>query len=175
MRAVIIDFETTGLLKPHSCGVEHQPRAIEVGCVVIEGGKIIHTMTSLINPTVPLEPIITKITGLTDDALANAPLFTDILPGLIEVFVGADAFIAHNAPFDQGILQWELVRAEVDDFPWPANIICTAQEYTHMFGFRPKMLQLYERVIGRPLAQTHRALEDAEALAEIVIKTGLCK
>ena len=35
------------------------------------------------------------------------------------------------------------------------------------------MNQLYERIIGKPLAQTHRALDDARALHEILVKDGL--
>jgi len=49
-------------------------------------------------------------------------------------------------------------------------MICTVQEYHHLFGKRPKLTALYEHIIGRPLAQTHRALDDAMAVFEILDK-----
>jgi DNA polymerase III alpha subunit (gram-positive type) len=90
-----------------------------------------------------------------------------------EAFVGAENLYIHNAPFDVAMIQYELERMQVDDFPWPKNIICTANEYKHIFGFVPRMVDLYERIVGHPLAQTHRAQDDVDALAEILLKEGL--
>jgi hypothetical protein len=46
--------------------------------------------------------------------------------------------------------------------------LCTIAEYRHLFGKRMKLLDLYERILGKPLAQTHRANEDAMAVWEIL-------
>jgi hypothetical protein len=39
-----------------------------------------------------------------------------------------------------------------------------------VLGFRPKLLDVYEHILGEPLAQTHRALEDVEAMFKFMIK-----
>ncbi len=46
------------------------------------------------------------------------------------------------------------------------------QEYTPQFGHRPKMTELYENVMGKPLLQTHRALDDVRALYECTKEDG---
>lgn len=175
MRALIFDWETTGLTLHPAAKLHLQPRAIEFGGVVVEGGEIVERHSRLINPGIPLEPIITKITGLTDDDLKGQPPFAECLPRLRGVFGSCDLMVAHNLPFDRSVLTHELRRCGCEDFPWPRHALCTVQTYRPFWGRRPKLLELYERVTERPLAQTHRALDDCEALAEIVLKEGLCE
>ena len=171
MKAIIFDTETTGLLLPSSAPLEKQPRIIELGAILVstETG-IIGELTQLINPEMEISAEITKITGITNEDLVGKPTFKEYLPTLRAFFDGADMLICHNAPFDSGMLRNDLKRAGCDDFPWPAETICTAQEYTPVVGKRPRLLQLYEIIMGKPLAQTHRALEDAMAVYEILDK-----
>lgn len=171
MKAIIFDTETTGLLLPSSAPLEKQPRIIELGAILVstETG-IIGELTQLINPEMEISAEITKITGITNEDLVGKPTFKEYLPTLRAFFDGADMLICHNAPFDSGMLRNDLKRAGCDDFPWPAETICTAQEYTPVVGKRPRLLQLYEIIMGKPLAQTHRALDDAMAVYEILDK-----
>lgn len=171
MKAIIFDTETTGLLLPSSAPLEKQPRIIELGAVLVstETG-IIGELTQLINPEMEISAEITKITGITNEDLVGKPTFKEYLPTLRAFFDGADMLICHNAPFDSGMLRNDLKRVGCDDFPWPAETICTAQEYTPVVGKRPRLLQLYEVIMGKPLAQTHRALDDAMAVYEILDK-----
>lgn len=171
MKAIIFDTETTGLLLPSSATLEKQPRIIELGAILVstETG-IIGELTQLINPEMEISAEITKITGITNEDLVGKPTFKEYLPTLRAFFDGADMLICHNAPFDSGMLRNDLKRAGCDDFPWPAETICTAQEYTPVVGKRPRLLQLYEIIMGKPLAQTHRALDDAMAVYEILDK-----
>jgi DNA polymerase III epsilon subunit-like protein len=76
--------------------------------------------------------------------------------------------VAHNLPFDRAIMRGELARHGVTDFPWPEREVCTVGLYKEAWGRNPKLLELYEDVLGRPLAQTHRALDDVKALVEII-------
>lgn len=171
MKAIIFDTETTGLLLPSSAPLEKQPRIIELGAILVstETG-IVGELTQLINPEMEISAEITKITGITNEDLVGKPTFKEYLPTLRAFFDGADMLICHNAPFDSGMLRNDLKRAGCDDFPWPAETICTAQEYTPVVGKRPRLLQLYEIIMGKPLAQTHRALDDAMAVYEILDK-----
>ena len=173
----IIDWETTGLTLHPDVAAHKQPKAIEFGGVLLrisaDEVRIEEATSILINPGEPLEPIITKITGLTDADLADAPTFMQVLPQLVRFFKEADGVVAHNLPFDRSILRGELVRNNITEFPWPASELCTIGVYQAQWGRNPKLIELYHAIMGRPLAQTHRALDDVNALAEIFIKERL--
>ena len=173
MRSIVADCESTGLTLPSVSDLVKQPHITEFACAVIEDGKLLSEHSWLLNPGIPLSAEITKITGLTDAMLKDQPTFNEVLPMIKELFGKADQLFAHNAPFDCALLTYELQRAACTDFPWPSAIICTVQEFIFEFGFRPKLTELYERKIGKPLAQKHRALSDVQALVEIILKEGL--
>ncbi len=105
MREIVIDTETTGL---DPAGGH---RVIELGCVEL-GNGISSGLTwhSYFNPerSVPQEAI--AIHGLTEQALAAAPLFKDKAAEFLD-FIAHDRLIAHNAPFDSAFLNAELKRA----------------------------------------------------------------
>lgn len=168
--SVIVDNETTGLLLPKVADLDKQPHIIELAIARVEDGKIVAEYDWLIDPECEITPEITKITGITNDMVAGKPKFRQLLPQIEDAFGGADFFIAHNAPFDKGMIEVELKRCARTGFPWPENIICSVQEYLPMFGRRPKLTELYEKIIGSPLAQTHRALDDVKALVEVLQK-----
>lgn len=172
-RVIIFDTETTGLLLPSSAPVEEQPRIIEIGAILIRGQRVKKELSQLLYPETSISKEITKITGLTDDDLRDQLTFLQFLPELKKFFKGADYLVCHNAPFDRGMLLAEFNRHNIDNFPFPKETICTVQEYKHLFGRRPRLVELYERFMGRPLEQTHRALDDCKALHQVLLKTGL--
>lgn len=169
MKTIIFDVETTGLLKT-GAPLEQQPQIIELGAIYLNEGVVSAELTQLLDPGCVLPPIITKITGIKDKDLVGMPTFKKYLSQLINFFSDADMLIAHNAPFDVGMLKNELVRVDCIDFPWPKEIVCTVQEYRAFMGKWPKMTELYSKVMGKPLEQTHRALDDCIALNEILTK-----
>lgn len=170
-RRIVIDTETTGLLKPQISDLTQQPSIIEFAIAEIDSNyKVVAQHVWLINPGQSLTPDIIRITGLTDDALRDKPSFIEVLPEIEEVFMGVSGMIAHNLSFDLGMLVNELRRVGREyAFPYPPNQICTVQLANELiFGRRAKMTELYEKVTGKPLDQTHRALDDVMALVEIV-------
>jgi DNA polymerase III epsilon subunit-like protein len=174
MKALIFDFETTGIPKHPEAKKEAQPRVIEFGGVLVDrSGKELQTLELLIDPQTPLEPIITKITGLTDDDLDGQPMFIEVEPQLRRLFAAADVMIAHNLPFDSTMLKLELDRHSIADWPWPVRSVCTVQEHAEEWGKRPKLTELYEHYTGTPLQQTHRAIDDVRALLTCCIKSGI--
>lgn len=175
MITLVFDWETTGLTLHPDAPPEKQPRAIEFGGLLIDGdGQELEAVDIMINPgDLPLPPEIVKITGITDADLQDAPPFAQVLPQIARMFSQAQLCIAHNLPFDRSILRLELARAGVTDFPWPQHELCTVGLYRDHWGRNPRLVELYEAVMGRPLAQTHRALDDVRALAEIVVKERL--
>lgn len=173
VKALVLDVETTGLTLPSVADLSKQPRIIEIGCVLVKGGKVVDTLGMLISPGEEVSKEITKITGITNEDLLNKPTFSAMLPMIQQFFRSADMIIAHNAPFDCSCIKHELSRLNWKEFPWPNTTICTVQEYEHLFGRRVKLTELYKHILGKELKQTHRALDDALALSEIVIAEGI--
>lgn len=169
----VVDTETTGLLKPKAAGLSAQPKIIELCVVRIDAaGQVLSEHEWLINPGEAITDEITKITGIKNEDLVGKPTFAELLPQITEAFQGALTFIAHNAPFDRGMLRNDIERCGAEllaAFPWPLETICTVQSYRHEYGRRMKLTELYEKKVGKPLAQTHRALDDVKALIEVLV------
>lgn len=167
---LVLDTETTGLPLHPEAPLEKQPKIIEFGCALLDpkSGNIIDELNVLINPQEPLEAIITKITGLTDDQLRDAKPFGGVVDQLRPFFGRAGIVVAHNLPFDRTMMRNELARSGISDFPWPPIEVCTVGLFKEIWGRNPKLTELYEYLLCKPLAQTHRALDDVHALVEII-------
>src|SRR5258708_22231609 len=104
MREIVLDTETTGLdpLAGH--------RVVEVGCIelvnTVATGKTFH---AYFNPEMIMPAGAEEIHGLTDDFLADKPLFADKVDDFL-AFIGDDQLVIHNAQFDIGFLNAELER-----------------------------------------------------------------
>lgn len=98
----IVDLETTG-------GSPFFNRVIEIGLLRVDKGEVVEEYQTLVNPGMPLPEYITKITGLTDEDLVDAPLFEDIADEVLAKFEG-NIFVAHNSQFDYGFLKEEFRR-----------------------------------------------------------------
>lgn len=167
---IVLDSETTGLIKSKSLPIDQQPHIIEFAAVKLdEELQPYAELTFKCNPGIPLDKVITDITGLTDADLKNEPPFSAHFPELVEFFFGEREMVAHNCSYDRDMIHLELIRlAAVTKFPWPPVHICTVEATTHLEGHRLRMTELYARAMGRPLAQKHRALDDVLALVDIV-------
>ena len=93
---VVLDFETTGL----RAGSD---KIIQIGAVKYLGHMHKDTMYITINPERPISSTITRITGITNKDVENAPVIEEVAHDLI-AFIGGLPIIAHNAPFDMGFL-----------------------------------------------------------------------
>lgn len=93
---VVLDVETTGL-KP---GVD---KIIELGMVKVADGKLCGEFSSLVNPETPIPTRITKLTGITNEDLASAPLFSALASQIVS-FLGDSLILGHNISFDLSFL-----------------------------------------------------------------------
>lgn len=161
---IFFDTETTGLIKNSALPLTQQPRIIEIGAVKDSGEEL----GLILDPVVKLEPIITKITGLTDEDLRGKPKFKDVYEELCAFFLGEETLVAHNVPFDTGMLSIELRRLGKEfQFPWPPVRIDTVHLAKPFYRGRfMKLDALYEDMIG-PYEQSHRALQDAKDLQKV--------
>jgi len=170
------DTETTGLTLPSVITKEAQPRIIDFAAIKLSRttGEEVARYQTLINPECALPSEITKITGYTDADLCDAPRFAEVLPGIIDFFLGTRSMLSHNLPFDKAMLRYELERLDrLTSFPWPPQQLCSVAMYATELGKRPRLTDLYERIIGKKLDQTHTAMDDTEALVAIVRKERL--
>src|SRR5262245_54971839 len=157
---VVVDLETTG-------GSPVDDAITEVGAVRFEGAERVGTFQTLVDPERPIPPAITHLTGISDRSVAGAPTLTSVLPSFLEFARGA-VIVAHNASFDVGFLNANLLRLEYPTLPSPA--VCTAKlarrlVWPEVPNVRLRTLAGYFRTRVQP---THRALQDAEATGEVL-------
>src|SRR5580765_3629989 len=99
---VVVDLETTGL-RPGSSQI------CEIGAVRIRGFEVVEEFQTLVDPRVPLGPVISALTGLTDRQLRGAPPPSLAVRRFL-VFAGDSVLVAHNARFDMAFLDRETER-----------------------------------------------------------------
>ena len=104
MRQIFLDTETTGL------SPESGDRVIEIGCVEMVNRRLTgRNLHFYVNPERASSDDAVKVHGLSDEFLADKPLFAAVADELLEHLTGAEVII-HNASFDVGFLDMELKR-----------------------------------------------------------------
>jgi DNA polymerase-3 subunit epsilon len=155
-----VDLETTG-------GSAHSSAITEIGAVKYRGGERIGVFQTLVNPVQPIPPFITQLTGIDDVIVREAPRIEQVLPALVE-FMRDTVFVAHNAQFDFSFVNSALIDNGWDPIEPPA--VCTARLARRLVwpdvpNVKLHTLAQYFRCAAQP---SHRALDDAEACAEIL-------
>jgi len=98
---VVLDFETTGL------SPNQGDRAIEIGAVRIENGKVTDKFQALMTPGFPISGFIEQYTGISNQMLVDAAPCDEVMAQFAD-FIGDDNLLAHNASFDKKFLDAEL-------------------------------------------------------------------
>ena len=93
---VVFDLETTGLNTTPVAG--EMDGIIEIGAYKVINGEIREKFSTFVNPerTVPLEPRIIELTGITDEMVNSAPSYKDVLPDFVK-FCDGSVLVGHNA------------------------------------------------------------------------------
>lgn len=154
-----VDLETTG-------GSPSDSRITEVGAVLYRAGERLGSFQTLVDPGVPIPRFITHLTGIDDVTVRGAPPIEAALPSFLEFARGA-VLVAHNAPFDHRFLCAECDRLGYERPE--GRPVCTAKLARRIIGPDVPNVKLatvadFFRTAARP---THRALDDAEACAEV--------
>jgi len=166
MRQVVIDTETTGLDPARG------DRIIEIACIELINRRLTgRHFHAYVNPERAVSEGVVKITGLTDEFLADKPLFREIADKLIEFIRDAD-LIAHNAVFDVHFLNTEFSRLgfnPVTEYCPTVTDTLIAARSLHP-GERNNLDALCARYhIEGSNASFHGALLDAELVAELYL------
>ncbi len=163
---IFIDLETTGLLKPDTIDTNLQPFITEIYAVKLTKDlEFIDELDTLVKPPIPISEEITKLTGIDDAMLVNAPSFISVYPKLVELFLGEKETVAHNISFDLGVTYFELRRCGYENkFPWPYIWTCTVEKSMPIQNKRLRLSQLHTLATGAPHEGAHRAKADTLAL-----------
>jgi DNA polymerase-3 subunit epsilon len=167
MRQIVLDTETTGL------EVNQGHRIIEIGCVELINRRLSgQHFHCYINPEREVDQGAIEVHGITNEFLADKPLFRQIADDFLEFVDGAELII-HNAPFDVGFINGELERLPGGPSPIDkrCGIIDTLQmARTKHPGQRNNLDALCQRyMVDNSQRDLHGALLDAEILADVYL------
>jgi len=175
MRQIILDTETTGL-EP-----KQGHRIIEIGCVEMIDRKLTgNHYHQYINPQRDIDAGAIEVHGISNDFLSDKPLFIDIVDDFLHYIRGAELVI-HNAPFDIGFINHELILAEKETTSHYERVadFCTILDTLVMArrmhpGQKNNLDALCRRYgIDNSHRELHGALLDAEILSEVyLLMTG---
>jgi len=164
-REIVLDTETTGF------DPKTGDRLIEVGCIEIHDllptGRTFHRF---VNPERLIPPDATRVHGITDDKVKDAPKFAAIVHDLME-FIGDAPVIAHNAQFDRNFIDFECKgcgHVLLEETRW----FDTLQLAQKRFPGMPNSLDALCKRFKVSLADRsfHGALIDARLLAEVYLE-----
>ena len=156
----IIDIETSG-------GTPKESKVIEIAIIIHDGNKMIDSYQTLINPEKSIDWFVTKLTGITNKDVANAPKFFEVAKTIYK-YLENRVFVAHNIGFDYPIVRNEF-RSLGLDIRLPH--LCTIQSARVLIpGVDSYGLKNLSSHLGIELDSHHRAMADTQATAEIFEK-----
>ena len=157
---VVFDLETTGFSATRN-------RIIEFGAVKVENGSITDRFSTFVNPQVPIPPRITEVTSITNDMVKDAPTIETVLPEFLEFCKGC-VLVAHNSEFDYTFIQKKSKEQNLEaEFTVVDTVGIARVLFPHLAKYT---LDNVAKVLKISLVNHHRAVEDAEATAEIFEK-----
>lgn len=166
-RQIILDTETTGL-EPRE-----GHRIIEIGCVEMVKRRITRNhYHQYINPERVVDEGAIEVHGITNEYLADKPLFARVVDDFLEFVRGAELII-HNAPFDVGFINHELsllggAYGRIEDYCTIIDSLELARKlHPGQKNSLDALCRRYE--IDNSQRTLHGALLDSEILAEVYL------
>lgn len=157
---VVFDLETTGFSPEKN-------KIIEFGAVKVENGKITGRFSEFVNPEIPIPYRITQLTGINDDMVMGADTIGKVLPRFLE-FSKDCVLVGHNVGFDISFVRENCRR---QGLPCPFTTVDTlGMSRALLPGHAKYTLDAVAKVLGVPLQNHHRAVDDAECTAGIFMK-----
>jgi DNA polymerase-3 subunit epsilon len=150
----VVDVETTGLNPAWG------HRVCEIAVLRGQGGEIVETFSSLVDPQRSIAPGAFAVNQITPAMLRGAPLFGEIADELLRLLEGA-VMGAHNAPFDLGFLRQELALA-ARTWPHELVVIDTLTLCRLTLNLARYGLSHVGRALGVLAEPEHRALADVQ-------------
>ncbi len=156
---VVLDLETTGIW------IE-KDRIIEIGMVKVMPDGTREVYASKVNPGMPIPPVVTELTGISDADVKDAPAFSVIARNVLE-FIGDANIGGFNVErFDLPLLAREMTDIGLK-FEWSTRVVYDAQKIYHL-NFRRDLSAAYTAYCNAELKDAHSALADTEATLAIL-------
>ena len=153
---VIFDVETTGLSSSAD-------RLTEIGAVLVAKGQVLDRFQTFVDPQRPIPAEITKLTGITDEMVKDAPKEGDALRALLS-FAGHRTLVAHNASFDMSFLRAAAARTgQLVQNAFADTLAIARCALPQLKNHKLDTLAAHFQVSFRH----HRADDDSRALAQI--------
>jgi ATP-dependent DNA helicase DinG len=158
-RYVLLDFETTGL-DPESSEI------IEIGAILCEGFTEVSRYHTLVKPSHEIPRMISDLTGITNEMVADAPTLKDVAVAFAE-YLEQHPIVAHNSSLEQGFLDHHLsplvsgIAYTVHNSIDPLALLLPDQPSHSMESLR--------KWAGVDLENSHRADKDCQDLLKILI------
>jgi len=153
----IIDIETTGGSAVHE-------KVTEVAIYLHDGTKITGEYATLINPEKRIPPFITRLTGISDEMVQQAPRFFEVARDIVELTKDC-IFVAHNALFDYSFIRHEFLRL---GYKYHRPTLCTVKLSRKLLpGFRSYSLGNLCDNLKIKIENRHRASGDALATVKV--------
>jgi DNA polymerase III subunit epsilon len=155
---IFLDIEATGL----SIGSD---RIVEICLLKLNPDGSTETKTERINPEIPIPEVVSKIHGIYEKDIVDAPTFKQIAPSLIKFIGKADLAGYNSNKYDIPLLAEEFLRAEVD-FDLEGRKLVDVQNIFHFMEPR-NLSAAYKFYCSKPLENAHSAEADVIATFEI--------
>jgi DNA polymerase-3 subunit epsilon len=160
---VIFDLETTGLDLV-------KDRIIQISYIKVNPDGSEERGNELVNPEKPIEPIITQLTGISNEDVKDKPTFKQLGAILADKFTGCDFAGFNSNHFDIPLLAEEFLRAGID-FDFSRSKMIDAQTIFHKME-RRNLAAAYKFYCGRKMEEdfeAHRADQDTEATYRVLM------
>ncbi|WP_420836577.1 PolC-type DNA polymerase III [Anaerosphaera multitolerans] len=157
---VVFDIETTGFSA-------RTDEITEIGAVKIKDGIIIDRYSQLVNPVIPIPQVVVELTGISNAFVANEPTIDLVIPEFYE-FCKDSILVAHNANFDMSFIKRDMRKYGFNHkFPVLDTLSLARAVVKDTKRFN---LGTLSKKLGVTLVNAHRAVNDAEATAEVFLK-----
>lgn len=153
----IIDIETTG-------GNPYRDKITEVAIFIHDGERVVKEFQTLINPERRIPHFITRMTGISDEMVAQAPKFYEVAKTIVEITENT-VFVAHNASFDYNFIKSEFHKL---GYFYKRESLCTVKLSRKIFpGKRSYSLGKLCQELDITIKNRHRAMGDALATVKL--------
>ena len=143
---VAFDIETTGLSPEHN-------EIIEIGALKVREGKVVDRFIRFIEPEAGIPPMITQLTGITNDMVEGAGNCGEVLPEFLE-FCEQDTLIGHNVQFDFSIRKNNTIirriTENVDQLTAGEKVMSIKVSADYTFNNRLNLRLFYDRKVDTP-------------------------
>lgn len=158
---VVFDLETTG-------GNHNSDKIIEIGLIKISKLKLVEEKSFLIKPEIKIPDFIQKLTNIKEKDVAECPTIEEVIDEILE-FMGKDILVAHNTSFDVPFFNSVLKRLGKKELDNPS--LCTNLMTKYLIpNLLNSNLNYMSKIFNIHHKKAHRALDDAKATAELLIR-----